>query len=184
MKTLIVAVVLIMPAIGRSQGFLPRWEMSASVDMNSVSNSFNSNDNHKYVSLAFRPGFYPILGQGFSIEPELFVSATEGQSPAINLSGNLCYSLGMGYWVAVPFVLVGYGLGDGIPFYQPLTRVPGTTASGISLYNLGAGVKVMTLGGRGLLRVEYRYQQYSASAPFTPVRLFARHILLGFSILL
>lgn len=182
MKTL-AFIILFAPAVGSCQGFLPRWEMSASVDANSFSNSIGSRQN-QYVSLAFRPGFYPVLGVGLSVEPELFLGATKGQAPAVNLSGNISYSLGMGYWGFVPFVLAGYGLGDGIPFYQPLVRTPGTTPSAINLYNVGGGLKIMALGGRGLIRLEYRYQEFNATAPSTPVRVFARRLLVGFAVLL
>ena len=180
MKTL-VFIILFVPALGFCQGFLPRWEMSASVDANSFSNPSGSG---QYASLAFRPGFYPVLGVGLSVEPELFLGATKGQAPAINLSGNISYSLGMGYWPIVPFVLAGYGLGDGIPFDQPLGRIPGATPSTINVYNVGGGLKIMTLGGRGLLRIEYRYQEFSANTSYAPVRTFARRVLVGLAVLL
>ncbi len=180
MKTL-VFIILFAPAVGFCQGFLPRWEMSTSVDANSFSNPNGSN---WYASLALRPGFYPMLGEGLSVEPELFLGETKGQTLAMNLSGNISYSLGMGYWPLVPFVLAGYGLGDGVPFNQPLSRTPGATPSTINVYNVGGGLKIMALGGRGLLRIEYRYQEFSSNASYAPVRTFARRLLVGFAVLL
>ncbi len=184
MKTLVIFV-LLAPTVGICQGFLPRWEMSTSVDVNSFSNSVSSSSGSSYyASLALRPGFYPMLGEGLSVEPELFLGKTKGQTTAVNLSGNISYSLGMGYWPFVPFVLAGYGLGDGIPFDQTLARTPGAASSTISVFNAGGGLKIMALGGRGLLRIEYRYQHFSSNSADVPVRTFARRLLVGFAVLL
>lgn len=179
----LVLMILLFPAVGFCQGFLPRWEMSLSADANSLSPSSTVGSN-EYLSLSFRPAFYPILGSGLAIEPELAVGATKGESPAFNITGNISYSLGMGYWPVVPFALVGYGMGDGIPFYQPMQRFLNTTLSGIQIYNAGIGVKVMTLGGRALLRVEYRYQVFHAVPPQPNLRIYARRILIGIGVLL
>jgi hypothetical protein len=180
MKTLLV--ILLFPAVALCQGFLPRWEMSLSGDVNNISAT------QSYVSFAFRPGFYPILGEGLSIEPELAYGRANGIN-AFNISGNVSYSLEMGYWPFVPFVLVGYGVGDGIPFSDPLARSDVSGSTDISLLNIGAGVKVMALGGRALFRLEYRYQGYSASTPISgafgyPDHVFGRRVLLGFAVLL
>jgi len=169
-------IIILFPAIAFCQGFLPRWEMSLSGDMNSISSS------NQYISLAFRPGFYPIPGEGLSIEPEVFYGRADGID-AVNVSGNLSYSLEMGYWPAAPFALVGFGLGDGIPFYQPMTRVTNGSTD-VSLLNIGCGVKIMALGGRGLLRIEYRYQGFSEKFTGFTAHVYGRRLLLGFAILL
>ncbi len=177
MKTLLLILALV-PSTAFCQGFLPRWEMSLSTDANSFS---DSRGGHNQVSLAFRPGFFII--QGLSVEPELFLGIAKGQAPALNLSGNLCYSYGMGYNVFVPFVLIGYGAGNGFPFYEPLQR-DATYYSAIKFLNAGCGLKVMTLGGRALLRVEYRYQAFTADIKDMNENVFARRLLIGFSVLL
>lgn len=184
MKKLLFLLVLF-PAVGYSQGFLPRWEMSLSTDANSYTGQGVS---QSYFSLAFRPGFYPILGLGFSIEPELFVGAAKGRAPALNVSGNLSYSFGMGYWPVVPFVEAGYGAGNGMPFYQPMQKEPGiTSTTGEKLLSVGGGIKVMVLGGRGLLRVEYRYQNFRVGSHFLEANYLdvdANRLMLGFGVLL
>ncbi len=181
MKKLLLLIVLF-PSVGFCQGFLPRWELSLSTDLNSYSLNGQS---ESYASVAFRPGFYPVLGLGLSIEPELFVGAAKGEAPAINLSGNIAYSYGMGYWPVVPFAEVGFGMGDGIPFNQPLQREVGIVPSGIQFYNAGVGVKIMTLGGRALLRIEYRYQAFKPRTPPPyPLKIEANRILIGFGVLL
>ncbi len=176
MKTLLL--VILFPALGFCQGFLPRWEMTLSTDLNSYSNSTGS---HWYTALSFSPGLY--VYKGLSVEPELFYGDSKDQPYAINVSGNLCYSYGMGYSAFVPFVLVGYGIGNGVPFSQPLVRTA-DYKSAISLFNAGCGVKIMTFGGRALLRVEYRYQSFLAHYPRFTDHIYARRLLLGFAVLL
>ncbi|HEY9164705.1 MAG TPA: hypothetical protein VIS48_00940 [Candidatus Kryptonia bacterium] len=177
MKTLLFLILLV-PAVGFCQGFHPRWEMSLSTDANSFS---SPGGNNNYASLAVRPGLF--LVEGLSIEPEFLSAVAKGIPPALNVSGNLSYSYGIGYNVVVPFALVGYGVGDGLPFNQPLIRSAGYM-TGIRFLNLGAGLKIMTLGGRALFRVEYRYQDFDEVYLRSSPHVYARRILLGFSVLL
>ncbi|HUI29201.1 MAG TPA: outer membrane beta-barrel protein [Candidatus Acidoferrales bacterium] len=174
MKTLLV--ILLFPAMALCQGFLPRWELSLSGDVNSISS------NNSYVSFDFRSGFYPILGEGLSIEPELSYGRTKGINAA-DISGNLSYGVEMGYWPVVPFVLLGYGLGDGIPFYEPMTRAT-KNSTDVSVLNVGLGAKVMAFGGRGLIRLEYRYQGFSENFSGFTGHVYGRRLLLGIAILL
>ncbi len=152
--------------------------MSLSADANSFSDGGGS---HNQVSLAFRPGLFII--EGLSVEPELFVGTMKGRAPALNLSGNLSYSYGMGHNVFVPFVLVGYGAGNGLPFGQPLVR-QGNYLSAVTFLNAGAGLKVMVIGGRALVRVEYRYQAFKTDLYGVKGNTYARRLLVGFSVLL
>ncbi len=177
MKTFLV--IILFPTLAFCQGFLPRWELSLSGDINSVTAS------NQYISLEGSAGFYPLLGEGLSIEPEAAFGRTNGQN-AYNVSGNLSYGYGMGYWPVVPFVLVGYGLGDGIPFYQPMPQVNGLSSNtGVSVINIGGGAKVMALGGRALLRLEYRYQAFTESLYGGGSRnVYGRRVLLGVALLL
>ncbi len=177
MKTLLFLITFL-PVTAFCQGFLPRWEMSLSTDANSFS---DGRGGHSQVALAFRPGFYVI--EGLSVEPEVSWAGFRGQAPAMNMSGNLSYSYGMGYNVVVPFVLAGYGIGNGFPFYQPIQKT-GTYLSAINFFNAGGGLKIMVLGGRSLVRIEYRYQAFKADLSGIKQNVFARRLLLGFSILL
>lgn len=176
MKTILV--IILFPVLGVCQGFLPRWEMSVSGDVNSYS---NSNGSTWYAALAFRPGLF--IDYGFSVEPELFCGVSKGNSNAENISGNLCYNYGMGYSVVVPFVLVGYGIGNGVPFNQPLRRET-DNSTGVSLVNAGGGLKIMALGGRALLRAEYQYQSFTVKYTNFTDHIHANRLLLGFSVLL
>lgn len=179
MKTLLFLITFV-PATAFCQGFLPRWEMSLSTDLNSFSDPGGS---QSQLALAFRPGLFIV--QGLSVEPEFFWGAIKQQSPALNLSGNLSYSYGMGYNMFVPFVLVGYGAGNGFPFYEPMAKAYGAAdLSAITFLNAGGGIKIMTFGGRSLVRIEYRYQAFNAHLGGVTTKVFARRILVGFSILL
>ena len=177
MKTLVLLIALI-PATAFCQRFMPRWEMSLSTDANSFSDSRGS---HNQVSLAFRPGLFIV--DGLSVEPELFWGTTKGRAPALNLSGNISYSYGMGQNIFVPFVLVGYGAGNGFPFYEPLQK-NANYLSAITFLNAGGGLKVMMLGGRALIRLEYRYQAFTADLYGVKGNVFARRFMVGFSVLL
>jgi hypothetical protein len=191
MKTFLV--IILFPALAFCQGFLPRWEMSVSGDINSVSAS------NQYIFLQGRAGFYPLLGEGLSIEPEVtfgrtnetiaYNGASYGKTNPVNsynISGNISYGYGMGYWPAVPFVLVGYGFGDGIPFYQPMAQELNLSSNtGVSVLNIGGGVKAMAIGGRALFRLEYRYQAFSESLyRGGTAHVYGRRILLGVAVLL
>lgn len=177
MKTLLFLIAFL-PAAAFCQGFMPRWEMSLSTDANSFS---DASGGHSQISLAARPGFFVI--QGLSVEPELAWAGFKGQAPALSVSGNLSYNYGMGYNTFVPFVLVGYGAGNGFPFYQPIQK-DATYLSAITFLNAGCGLKIMALGGRSLIRVEYRYQAFKADLQGVKENVFARRILIGFSVLL
>ncbi len=172
-------VIVLFPALAFCQGFLPRWEMSMSLDANTVS------ANNSYTSFELRPGFYPFLGEGISIEPELAYGRVNGKT-AFDGSADLSYSLDMGYWPVVPFVLVGYGLGDGTPFTEPLLRSNVSGSTDVSLINIGGGGKVMAIGGRALLRLEYRYQDFSFPkvGNVAAHHVYGRRIMLGFGVLL
>jgi len=172
-------VILLFPAMAFCQGFLPRWELSLSGDINTVTAI------HQYISLEGRAGFYPILGEGLSVEPEAAFGRTNAKN-AVNVSANVSYGYGMGYWPAVPFVLAGYGMGNGIPLDVPMPQQVGVTSNtGVGFINAGGGVKIMAFGGRGLFRVEYRYQAFTESLTGGATsHVYARRILLGVSVLL
>ena len=171
-------IILLVPTIGWGRGFIPRWEISMSTDANSFSTSTGSSD---YVTLAIRPGFY--IMEGLSIEPEAFWGVAKTSHPELNYSGNLSYGYGMGHNMVVPFVLAGYGAGNGVPFNQPISR-SATFMTGIRFFNAGAGLKVMAIGGRALFRLEYRYQDFMMVYHKPYSHMFARRVLFGVAVLL
>jgi hypothetical protein len=143
------------------------WEMSLSATMGSVSSSTEytyggktstyESEANTYLSLAIRPGFFVV--DGLSIEPELLWTAIEGDQPAIAVLGGLSYTFAIPESPIAPFILVGYGIGNGIPIAQ---RLIGRTSSDfdVSTLNAGGGLKVF-VSPNVAFRAEYRYQRYA-----------------------
>jgi Outer membrane protein beta-barrel domain len=143
------------------------WELSLSATMGSVSSSTEytyggktstyEGEAETYLSLAIRPGFFVV--DGLSIEPELLWTAIEGDRPAIAVLGGLSYTFTIPESPVAPFILVGYGIGNGIPIAQ---RLIGRTSSDfdVSALNVGGGLKVF-VSPNVAFRAEYRYQRYS-----------------------
>lgn len=137
-----------------------------------------------YLSLALRSGVF--VYRGLSIEPEFIWTAIEGDPPAFSLSGNLSYTHRQESTAVAPFVLVGYGIGNGIPIAQRLTG-RSSSSMDIPVLNLGGGLKIF-LGQSAAVRVEYRFQRfvqeetgYSVTARQTTQ---FHNLLVGFSVFL
>jgi len=170
MKNIIIlTVVSILSVCGRlySQTQQGAWELSLSGNLGLVSGSsettgsFGSSKSEQesqgYLSLALRPGYYII--DGLVVEPEILWTAVENDLPSFSLSGNLAYNFSIPQSHITPFVLVGYGTGNAIPFFQRLI-FRSSDKLNISVLNIGAGLKFFVTE-RIALRTEYRYQRYN-----------------------
>jgi hypothetical protein len=174
------------------------WEFSFSATAGEVSgsseysSSFGTStfkmESQKYVSFVLRPGF--IIVEGLELEPEFYLTAVEGSPAAIAFSGNLAYNISIPESRVTPFLLVGYGVGNGIPVLgRLLTR--SSADLDITVLNAGAGVKVFIVD-HVAFRVEYRHQRFSyedtvGSAPFFFTTKFSQNfnnILFGLSVFL
>jgi hypothetical protein len=158
----------------------------------SLSGSFQtySSGNSSSASSAFlvspRLGFFIV--EGLEIEPEALVMLTSGADPVYVLNANVSYNF-VSSNKGVPFVLVGYGRANTVPFFNvPMTR----TTFGVDVFNLGAGVKIY-MGEDIALRVEYRFQKFYGQGNTTLYGLYSfsekvdtrLHIVqFGFSVLL
>lgn len=148
------------------------WELSMSGNFGSVSTKTESESSfgrqefkseaQGYLSLIARPGIY--LTDGLVLEPEILWTALEGTEPSLRLSGNLAYNFNFPKSRVTPFVLIGYGTGNAIPFFQQLL-FRSSNELDISLLNLGAGVKFF-FSERAALRTEYRFQRYRQEETF------------------
>jgi opacity protein-like surface antigen len=148
------------------------WELSMSGNFGSVSSKTESegsfgrqefeSEAQGYLSLIARPGFY--FTDGLVLEPEVLWTALEGTEPSLSLSGNLAYNFNIPQSRVTPFVLIGYGTGNAIPFFQRLLFRSSSDLD-ISLLNLGAGVKFF-LSEHAALRTEYRFQRFSQEETF------------------
>ena len=156
------------------------WEMSLAATFGSVSTSTDGIDGEStsLLSVAFRPGYYVI--DGLSIEPELFWTAIEDERPMFSLAANASYTFSTSDAKVAPFLLVGFGIGNGIPIFQRLI-FRSSDVMDISVLNAGAGVKYFVTSDIGL-RAEYRYQRYSGEVESSTTTSNWHTILFGFSI--
>ena len=101
-----------------------------------------------------RLGFF--VAEGFEIEPEFVAMFASGSDPAYMINGNISYNF-ITAGKAVPFLLVGYGLANTVPFFNvPFLK----TDFKVDVLNVGGGVKAF-LREDVAIRFEYRYQKFS-----------------------
>jgi opacity protein-like surface antigen len=122
-------------------------------------------DTYTYFVVPFRLGYF--LWKGLEFEPEFLLTAehykwTPPEGTAITghntgwlLSGNLLYNFKMKSPRLIPFVLAGYGFGNGDLEGTDIDQYD--TGSKTSLLNLGAGIKYL-FGNIAALRFEYRFR--------------------------
>lgn len=107
-----------------------------------------------------RLGFF--VFEGLELEPEILFLFSSGDDPVYVLNGNVSYNF-LSEGNGVPFLLIGYGLANTVPFFNvPLTRSDFT----IGVLNAGGGVKVF-LKEDIAFRIEYRYQLFSGKGKTT-----------------
>lgn len=116
-----------------------------------------------YVLLAVRPGYY--ITEGFMVEPEILWTAQEDYPPCFAFSGNLAYNFNIPNTHLTPFILAGYGIGNGIPITHRLIYRSSDKLD-INVLNLGAGLKIF-VSEQIAVRIEYRNQSYSYSYEYS-----------------
>ena len=155
MKTL-----LLLLAIGIATAFAPaqpregkKLEMTLSGSYQNYSSGSESQSTGAFL-LSPRVGFF-VVG-GLEIEPEVIALFASGADPVYNLNGLLSYNF-PAVGNAAPFVVIGYGIANTVPFFHvPLTKMDFT----VDVLNIGGGVKVFVTEDVAL-RLEYRYQGFS-----------------------
>ena len=124
-------------------------------------------DKWSYFNIPIRFGWY--IWKGLEFEPEFLWTLYHehyGNGSSVEnyntsnylLSLNLLYNYRLNptsHWV--PFILVGYGFGNGAPEEGNISDWG--TGYKVSTPNLGIGVKYL-FGNIGALRLEYRYRYY------------------------
>jgi opacity protein-like surface antigen len=143
------------------------WELSLAGNMGiySTSSEYTSagrtttNDGEAlgYFGLDLRAGYYVV--DGLSVEPEIYMLAVEKSPPAFNIGANASYTFTIRDSPVKPFVIAGYGIGNGVPVMQ---RIMGRTSSefDIPVLRVGGGLKVF-LSQQVALKAEYRYERFS-----------------------
>jgi hypothetical protein len=172
------------------------WELSLSGTMGSESISITAKTvnstfditgkgDQKYLRLSLRPGYYVL--KGLTLEPEILWNAVERYAPTFSLSGNLSYNFSIPQAHFAPFVLIGYGLTNGLPVFRGYTM---RAADGfdVNVVNLGSGLKFF-FSERAAFRTEYRYQRlrYDDASMFSgiyDVKINMHSIFFGFSVFL
>jgi opacity protein-like surface antigen len=123
-------------------------------------------ENYTIVQIPIRVGYF--IWKGLEFEPELMLASekytgyypdgsvaySDNQTGYI-LSGNFLYNFKLNSSRMIPFVLAGYGFGNGGPEGTDVDQYESGAKN--SLLNLGAGIKFM-FGNIGALRFEYRFR--------------------------
>ncbi len=155
-----------------------KFELSTALSFESISFHYPGEpagfeDTISFINLPIRFGWF--IWQGLEFEPELML--TRYHSHYVDpgnydekysetgwvLSGNLLYNFKLKNSPFVPFVLAGFGFGNGIPFAGYTERYdPGAKSS---TPNLGVGVRYL-FGHIGALRLEYRYRHFRINDPY------------------
>lgn len=136
-----------------------KWEFSTALGFESYSYE-GSTGSATILNFPVRLGYY--LWKGLEFEPELkftsyHYSGKSSQSGTL-FTLNLAYNFKLNSPRLIPFVLGGYGFGDGYvhlqSFVEPLPDGVNATA-----YNFGGGIKYL-FGNIAALRLEYRYTHW------------------------
>jgi opacity protein-like surface antigen len=128
-------------------------ELSISGSYQNYSTGSSSGGSSAFL-ISPRLGFF--IYKGLELEPEiLFMTSSEG-SPVYMLNGNISYNF-ISKGKTVPFLLIGYGLANTVPFFSVPMFKTGFT---VGVLNIGAGFKVF-LKEDIAIRLEYRFQNFS-----------------------
>ena len=106
--------------------------------------------------LSARLGF--IAKFGLELEPEFLFMAGSRGDPVYVLNGNVAYNF-VSSGRNVPFILIGYGIANTVPFLDVPSMVPGFM---VGVLNIGGGFKVF-LKEDIAIRLEYRFQKFSGN---------------------
>lgn len=164
MRSTFIAAVLLFVSLSTAVSQTQRggWEFSVSGAFSSYSSKSEGSgptyesELQNVFSLLLRPGFFVI--DGLEILPEIYWGATSDAPPSFSFSGNIAYNYLIPGSRVAPFVLAGYGIGNGVPL---LERMVGRSSDAfdITVLNLGGGAKVFVTKAVAV-SAEYRYQQF------------------------
>jgi hypothetical protein len=161
------------------------WEMSLSGSYQHYSTGSGSSGTGVFL-FSPRVGYFVL--KGLELEPEIVCMLSPGNEPVYMLNGNIGYNFISGKRV-VPFILVGYGMANTVPFLGvPVTR----TGFMVNVLNAGGGLKVF-IHDDVALRLEYRYQAFTGEGEVSnygyyayshKVEAYVHSVQFGFSVLL
>ncbi|MEE9555497.1 MAG: outer membrane beta-barrel protein [candidate division Zixibacteria bacterium] len=160
---MILAVIFFLSNDLYSQPIKKSWELSFSGNMGSVSSSYSGQSNSsQFIALTFHPGFF--VTENIEIEPEIQWLAADGDKPLLSYSANVAYNFGNPPSTKIPFILLGFGRTNSIPFNRTLL-FRSSDKHDISILNVGAGMKFLAAKNVAF-RMEYRHQSFTYSRSF------------------
>lgn len=126
-----------------------KWEFSASGSFSSMKGKGDS-ESLDILNLGLRLGYF--VYKGLAIEPEfLFTIPDDSEDTGVLFVGNIAYNFAASKNV-VPFVLAGFGVGNGPRYYSMIWDLDET----VTVLDFGAGIKFV-VGNSAGLRFEYRF---------------------------
>ena len=152
------------PAQRRAAAFKPSTELSFSLAAGQTRSVYRVESDggvsqyessQAYGILAMRSGFF--FAPWLSFEPEFLVSARDGALPVHALSANFSFMYLIPRTPVAPFILLGYGAGNGVPHAGRLSDRATNEPWDVRLANAGIGAKFF-VASSGAIRVEYRFQ--------------------------
>ncbi len=191
-SALLVISLLLMASLSNafSQTNRGAWEFSVSGTFASLSSKSESSgrssesDPENIFSLLLRPGYFVI--DGLEIQPEIYWGASAGDPPSFSFSGNVAYNYMIPGSHVAPFILAGYGVGNGLPLMERMLG-RSSDAFDISVLNLGGGAKFFVTKAVAV-NAEYRYQQFSrettSGSNSTKNTFYFHNVFLGISVFL
>jgi len=195
---IIVIFVLVVNIFANAQTNNKKYELSFSGTIGAFKSSLETSEAFSYTSESelmyylisnIRFGYY--LNRNFEIEPELQFALYEGADPSYSVNANILYNFDIDSSKIKPFLLVGYGLGNSVPFFNTLLG-PRENSPSVNQLNAGLGTKII-LDNSIAIRIEYRFQLYKSeeelSNNFNPPLIhnysyYMHNILFGISLLL
>jgi hypothetical protein len=132
-----------------------------------------------FFGLSVTPGYYIV--DGFSIEPEIGITAIEEEYPSFFLLGNLSYTYIQTNSNWGPFIKLGYGISNSYNMFPgEKIYMHSSNEMDLSILNVSAGIKAI-LGNVLVLRSELNYRAISKDGSDSSLSWLS--VLTGFSIL-
>jgi hypothetical protein len=164
MKRTVIFLTLVMFAVATVAMAQPfekkKWEFSTALSFTSFSQS--GGYSQSVLNIPLTVGYF--VWKGLEIQPEIMLTKFKGDDAAFLASLNLAYNFLMQKKL-VPYVLAGFGLGNGFSYVGIVEGSSGTHATAL---NFGAGAKYL-VGTAAAFRAELRYSHYHfTESGFTP----------------
>ena len=183
------------------------WELNFSASIGNLTSSQTSTNigtygtftNEKstslsYIQLGVIPAYF--VTDGLSIEPEInvLIQSQEGvnNKPSLSFLANLAYNFSIPEKKFAPFIRVGYGISNSIPYPSVIGELVRVTDDlDVGVINAGAGLKFL-ISEHLLFRTEINFRRfaytvenrYSGSKYSNDYKLTSISGIFGFSVLL